>query len=138
MMEHIDITQALTKVPEWESLTAYERTLHCCNELALRGMKIPSCAAIRKIIGKGSIKDILDAVNKYYDGNNQSTAKNNRKSVGNTNSKKDPTAVAEKIISIRCRKEKILHYKGIAKRKKMTLSKFALYAMDKVALLDPE
>lgn len=52
------LEEVLAAHPDWDRLTAFERTKLCCAELTRRGERLPSWSVIRDIIGKGSAQDI--------------------------------------------------------------------------------
>lgn len=54
--------RALETNPDWDTLTAYQRTLIYCREATRQGKKIPAWTAIREQVGKGSPADIRRAV----------------------------------------------------------------------------
>lgn len=53
-----DIRAILAARSDWSTLTAYEMTKQCCDEMTKRGQRVPSWTVIRDIIGKGSAGDI--------------------------------------------------------------------------------
>ena len=57
-----ELLKALEAIPDWDTMTAHQRTLHYCHELTRLGKKIPAWTAIREHIGKGSPSDIRRAV----------------------------------------------------------------------------
>lgn len=57
-----ELLRALEAIPDWDSMTAHQRTMHYCHELTRLGKKIPAWTAIREHIGKGSPSDIRRAV----------------------------------------------------------------------------
>lgn len=57
-----ELLRVLEAIPDWDSMTAHQRTMHYCHELTRLGIKIPAWTAIREHIGKGSPSDIRRAV----------------------------------------------------------------------------
>ncbi len=57
-----ELLRAIEAIPDWDAMTAHQRTMHYCHELTRLGKKIPAWTAIREHIGKGSPSDIRRAV----------------------------------------------------------------------------
>lgn len=57
-----ELLRALETLPEWDTMTAHQRTMHYCHEATRQGKKIPAWTTIREHIGKGSPGDIRRAV----------------------------------------------------------------------------
>ena len=57
-----ELSRALETDPDWDTMTAYQRTLVYCREATRQGKKIPAWTAIREQVGKGSPADIRRAV----------------------------------------------------------------------------
>ena len=57
-----ELLRALEAEPDWDSMTAYQRTVVYCREATRQGKKIPAWTAIREQVGKGSPADIRRAV----------------------------------------------------------------------------
>lgn len=57
-----ELLRALETIPDWDAMTAHQRTMHYCHEATRLGKKIPAWTAIREHIGKGSPSDIRRAV----------------------------------------------------------------------------
>ncbi len=68
-----ELLKALEAMPDWDTMTAHQRTLHYCHELTRLGKKIPAWTAIREHIGKGSPGDIRRAVADFRAGQAQAT-----------------------------------------------------------------
>lgn len=57
-----ELLRVLETIPEWDAMTAHQRTMHYCHEATRLGKKIPAWTTIREHIGKGSPADIRRAV----------------------------------------------------------------------------
>ncbi|HRH76453.1 MAG TPA: DNA-binding protein, partial [Cellvibrionaceae bacterium] len=60
-----ELLRALEAEPDWDSMTAYQRTVVYCREATRQGKKIPAWTAIREQVGKGSPADIRRAVAEF-------------------------------------------------------------------------
>lgn len=57
-----ELLRTLETDPDWDTMTAYQRSLVYCREATRQGKKIPAWTAIREQVGKGSPADIRRAV----------------------------------------------------------------------------
>ena len=57
-----ELLRTLETDPDWDTMTAYQRSLAYCREATRQGKKIPAWTAIREQVGKGSPADIRRAV----------------------------------------------------------------------------
>lgn len=56
------IKDALYRIRDWDTKTAYERTKLCCAEIVRLGIQPPNWMVIRELVGKGSAGDIQRAI----------------------------------------------------------------------------